>query len=539
MRKRIGRVSDIVRQWFAGRIDSAKAPPPSVRLTLEALEHRLVLSASVPTLPHLNGINLSVPGDAFVLAGTATPTAFDPMTKWSQPGGLGSPITITYSYSNLLDGRIGLDAGTVKATIQEALSRWAAVAPLRFVEVPDSGPAPSTAEYNQGSGAMIRFGHLSIDGPGKILAYGYYPGPTGLAGDILFDDTEKWSTNPNAGDDLLEIAEHEIGHALGLAHEPPASAGGTNAIMNPYYGSRFHGLGTSYLFGDDISGIRAIYGAGVGGVIPYNPTPLTPASIPLTPARQRFVQALYLAELGRAGSAAELDGYNAMLNEPDGTTAVARSIQRSTEGRDHLVKSWYLTFLGRAANGTEEMGHVNALLQGRTEEDVLGGILGGTEFFNRAQSPFASGTANEQFVQSLYVVLLNRTAGASEVAGQVNAIASAGLQGVARSFLSSSEYRSDQFEGYYNTLLHRPSDVQGLNGWVSSTTDVSNVRLSFEAGAEFFLSTPSISLLNGNSITATNFHADYASASGGGSIASLGGSAGDDTAYATRTSTRL
>ena len=216
MRKRIGRVSDIVRQWFAGRIDSAKARPPSVRLTLETLEHRLVLSASVPTFPHLNGVNLSVPGDAFVLAGTATPTAFDPMTKWSQPGGLGSPITITYSYSNLLDGRIGLDAGTIKATIQEALSRWAAVAPLRFVEVTDSGPAPSTSEYIQGNSAMIRFGHLSIDGPSNILAYGYYPGYSGLAGDILFDDSEKWSTNPNAGHDLLEIAEHEIGHALGL-----------------------------------------------------------------------------------------------------------------------------------------------------------------------------------------------------------------------------------------------------------------------------------------------------------------------------------
>ena len=204
------------------------------------------------------------------------------------------------------------------------------------------------------------------------------------------------------------------------------------------------------------------------------------------PARQRFVQALYLDELGRAGSAAELNSQVAVLNGSGGAAAVARGIQRSREGRDHLVKSWYLTFLGRAANGTEEMGFVNALLQGRTEEDVLSGILGSGEFFNRAQTLIASGTANERFVQSLYLVLLNRTASASEVTGHVNAISKVGLQGVARNFLGSSEYRSDQFEGYYDALLHRPSDVQGLNNYVFSNSDVSSVRLSFEVSSEFF-----------------------------------------------------
>ncbi|MBC6419277.1 MAG: hypothetical protein GDA44_11135 [Prochloron sp. SP5CPC1] len=42
-------------------------------------------------------------------------------SKWSQPGGLGSPVTITYSYSNLLDGTIALSAPQLTSAIEEAM----------------------------------------------------------------------------------------------------------------------------------------------------------------------------------------------------------------------------------------------------------------------------------------------------------------------------------------------------------------------------------------------------------------------------------
>ena len=35
-----------------------------------------------------------------------------------------------------------------------------------------------------------------------------------------------------------------------------------------------------------------------------------------------------------------------------------------------------------------------------------------------------------------------------------------------KQFLTGTEFRSDQFEGYYNALLHRPSDPGGLGFWV-------------------------------------------------------------------------
>ena len=51
--------------------------------------------------------------------------------------------------------------------------------------------------------------------------------------------------------------------------------------------------------------------------------------------------------------------------------------------------------------------------------------------------------------------------------------------------LSSQEYRGDQFEGYYDALLHRPADA-GLAGWLASGLDVHAVRVGFEASGEFF-----------------------------------------------------
>jgi hypothetical protein len=197
--------------------------------------------------------------------------------KWSQPGGLGSTITITYSYNNLLDGGLGggLSAASIRSAIEEALGRWAAVAPIRFVEVADSGPAltANMSDYNASGRPMLRFGHIPIDGPSGTLGYAYYPGSTGLAGDVFFDRAESWSVNATRGIDLIEVALHEIGHTLGLGHEPMPSSGGQSAIMNPYYGGRFRGPGTSYLLTDDINGIRTLYGTGTGSVTPLISAP--------------------------------------------------------------------------------------------------------------------------------------------------------------------------------------------------------------------------------------------------------------------------
>src|SRR5262249_35107044 len=154
---------------------------------------------------------------------------------------------------------------------------------------------------------------------------------------------------------------------------------------------------------------------------------------------------------------------------------------------DYLVKSWYVAFLGRQAQGGEELVWVKLLRSGQSEEQVLSQVLGDPrhEFYNRAQTLGFAGTADQNYVQALYKVLLGRTAGNSEVDYWVNALAAGGRQGVALRFLSSREFRTDQFEGYYQALLHRPADA-GLAGWVASGLDAHAVCVAFESGPEFF-----------------------------------------------------
>jgi hypothetical protein len=90
--------------------------------------------------------------------------------KWAQPGGLGSPVTLTYSYQNMFDGGLKMPGGQplsnqlIRRSIEEALGVWAAAAPLHFVEVPDEGGI-TYGSYPDGQFGQIRFRHVYINGP--------------------------------------------------------------------------------------------------------------------------------------------------------------------------------------------------------------------------------------------------------------------------------------------------------------------------------------------------------------------------------------
>jgi hypothetical protein len=201
---------------------------------------------------------------AFVLQGGKIP----------QPNGMGSPITITYSFNNLLDGGlkdingVSLPAALIRKSVEEALGAWAAHAPLHFVEVQDEGGGPFLSYYPDGQFGQIRFSHVYINGPdipnqspiAKAMAV--FPNSGGnIASDVFFDHSDPWQEAGTLSQpDILGAAIHEIGHTLGLSHTDDSTA-------NMYWiFHRFSGLNTGQLFDDDILGIQAIYGPGVGSV---------------------------------------------------------------------------------------------------------------------------------------------------------------------------------------------------------------------------------------------------------------------------------
>jgi hypothetical protein len=235
---------------------------------------------------HLAALGGDSPSDALDVSrfqeqhnhGDATASFLAGGGQWPQTGGLGSPVTLTYSYQNMFDGGLKMADGQplpitlIRRSIEEALGLWASVAPLHFVEVPDQGGDTfgPLGNYREGPFGQIRFRHVYINGPdipgqspvAKAQAYFPYNGGH-LAGDVEFDHGDPWQevgTLPMP--DILGAAIHEIGHTLGLNHTDIPQA-------NMYWIFKRHaGPGSGMLHPDDIAGIRSIYGSGTGSVTP-------------------------------------------------------------------------------------------------------------------------------------------------------------------------------------------------------------------------------------------------------------------------------
>jgi hypothetical protein len=155
----------------------------------------------------------------------------------------------------------------VHSEIARALVEWSRAANVVFT--PGSNPSGSRT-------ISIQFAQRAhgdpypFDGPGGVLAHTFYPAPLNpepIAGDMHLDADETWRVGANI--DLFSVALHEAGHALGLGHSDKPGA-----VMYPYYHI------VTGLSGDDIAGIRDLYGA--AATTPAAP-PQTPAQPPVPP----------------------------------------------------------------------------------------------------------------------------------------------------------------------------------------------------------------------------------------------------------------
>ncbi len=214
-------------------------------------------------------------------------------SSWEQPGGPGSSFTISYSYSNLLDGGMldgltgsALSNSLMRSAFERAFQDYADILPIHFIEVLDNnGPLPETGDYDPTGLADIRIGH--VPDITNANAYAYFPSEVildnrpaefivdGLAGDIVFN-AERSGFGWNSVF-FYAVAQHEIGHSLGMGHFVEVDE--ISAVLaqgSTYTGPLFP------LTDGMVSALQGVYGAGLGSVTP----------IPLPPALVLFLSTL-------------------------------------------------------------------------------------------------------------------------------------------------------------------------------------------------------------------------------------------------------
>jgi matrixin len=191
-------------------------------LTVMTLALALVLPASAHAAKKLRYDEMS----------SGVQPQFVVVTKWER-------YNLTYGFVNGT-----ADIPDEQQAVREALKLWTDASGLKLTEVswPSADIQISWATGDHGDG-------FPFDGPNGILAHAFYP-PNG---DMHFDDAEDWTTSirPNGTQpmDLVTVAAHEFGHAIGLAHSPVPGA-----LMNEYYTGSHR-----YLSQDDIEAVQSLY----------------------------------------------------------------------------------------------------------------------------------------------------------------------------------------------------------------------------------------------------------------------------------------
>lgn len=174
-----------------------------------------------------------------------------PLAEFATSGRKWATNNLRYAFQNFTTD---LSNAAITTAIEQAFALWAAHTPLRFTPVAlAAGPEIIIRFVSGDHGDGFPF-----DGPSNVLAHAFFPSQppaavTPIMGDTHFDDDETWTVTvpPGAGTiDLVTVAAHEFGHALGLGHSAVAGA-----LMAPFYGGPHRAVEA-----DDIAGITSLYG---------------------------------------------------------------------------------------------------------------------------------------------------------------------------------------------------------------------------------------------------------------------------------------
>lgn len=264
---------------MAAARDAVRARGFDVLENAGVLAGHLVVSGAhsdIGALAEYEGVAYIMPASAELAAGVplvgcagaateAGPVGEYVLVSRGWPKDAGGNVALRYFIRSLTDK---LDQATARSEIERALREWTRYASFTLAPGQQQGSERTLdilfASGSHGDG-------YAFDGAAGTLAHTFYPAPPNpepIAGDLHLDADEPWRSGANV--DLYSVALHEAGHALGLGH-----ADRPGSVMYPYYK-----LSTG-LTGDDIAGIRALYGSNVPPPPTPSPTPApTPAPTP-------------------------------------------------------------------------------------------------------------------------------------------------------------------------------------------------------------------------------------------------------------------
>jgi hypothetical protein len=206
-----------------------------------------------------------------------------------------------------------------------------------------------------------------------------------------------------------------------------------------------------------------------------------PTAAEVNAAYVRLLYANFLNRTGDVSNASDAGAWVTLLGNGVSRLQVAERILRSSEGLGVQVAGLYRTVLGREVEAVGRQNWVSYLQQGGTTEQLTILLVTSPEYRSR----FAGSDA--QYVQSLYVRFLLRSADDAGLTTWQAQVAVVGRAEVARRFLASAEFRGNLVRGLYVSLLRRASSPsqREVDAWGASGIDSLGMQPRFAATNEF------------------------------------------------------
>ncbi len=415
---------------------------------------------------------------SYALEGQAWPTTD---ITWSFETS-GASTNGDFAYSNAITDPVQ------QALVEKAFADWQSHSALTFLQVPDHQALDQAPDIRIGLGNLL--GQGTSDDDIGLTDYYYYPSDNSFAAGvyIALQDPSLTPLQPDAtgalvyggtGASFFQVALHEIGHSLGLAHDQTDP----DAVMYPVATATNRDLDAQ-----DIQGIQALYGTGTG----YDTDPTT----------------LFLLGDEDQYTLAQNGGGTLVVSDQvagrDGTTAVATDTTfafadgtalADPTGHAGDVARLYLAVLDRAPDLDGLQANTAAADAGVPLDQLTASLLASPEFTARA-----GGLSDMAFVSMGYENVLHR----APDAGGLQAYTTALEQGESRAQLLDNLAQSQESRQVnlgltgdhddaevtrlYGAALDRAPDQSGLGayaGLLDQGQSVATIAQDLVGSSEF------------------------------------------------------